>query len=133
VVELRQAVGRCDGLVIVTPEYNYGMPGVLKNALDWVSRPYRQSAIVGKPVLAISVSPAVTGGVRAQGQLHMTLLGMSARIVPGPQVVIGSARDKIRDGCLIDEATLAFARDAIGRLLDEIRMLGLLADASTRA
>lgn len=123
VVALRQAVAASDGLVIVTPEYNYGMSGVLKNALDWLSRPYGKSAMVGKPALVISVSPAITGGVRAQGQLHMTLLGMSARIVPGPQVVIGSARDKIRDGVLTDEATLAFTRAAIERLLAEIRML----------
>jgi chromate reductase, NAD(P)H dehydrogenase (quinone) len=123
VVALRQAVAASEGLVIVTPEYNYGMPGVLKNALDWLSRPYGKSAMVGKPALVISVSPAITGGVRAQGQLHMTLLGMSARIVPGPQVVIGSARDKIRDGVLVDEATLAFTRAAVERLLAEIRML----------
>jgi len=126
VVDLRRAVDRSDGVVIVTPEYNHGMSGVLKNALDWLSRPYGRSAMKGKPTLVISVSPSVIGGVRAQAQVFMTLLGMTARIPPGPQVVIGSARDKIRDGVLVDEATLNFVRDAVVRLAEEIRMLRML-------
>jgi chromate reductase len=127
VVELRRAATKSDGLVIVTPEYNYGMSGVLKNALDWISRPYGKSSMMGKPALVISVSPATTGGVRAQGQVFMTLLGIGARIPPGPQVVIGNAREKIRDGRLTDEPTLAFARDAVGRLVEEIGMLQTVA------
>lgn len=103
--------------MIATPEYNHGIPGVLKNALDWASRPLGRSALTGKPVLVISVSPAFTGGVRAQAQANETLLAIQSRPVPGPQVVIGNVADKIRDGQLIDESSLRFALSAIDRLI----------------
>jgi chromate reductase len=106
-----------DGVVIVTPEYNHGMPGVLKNALDWASRPFGQSVLIDKPVLVISVSPAFTGGVRAQAQVNETLLAIQARVVSGPQVVIGNIGDKIRNGLLVDEACLDFALGALDRLI----------------
>jgi chromate reductase len=71
--------------MFATPEYNHGIPGVLKNALDWASRPLRRSVLMDRPVLVMSVSPAFTGGVRAQAQVHETLLAIPARIVTGPQ------------------------------------------------
>ena len=114
---LRQAIADADGVVIVTPEYNYGMPGVLKNALDWASRPYGKSALNGKPVLVISNSPAFTGGVRAHQQVNDTLLAIPANLVGGAQVVIGTVGEKIRDGKLADEAVLKFALGAIGKLV----------------
>jgi chromate reductase len=113
----RKAVAESDGVVIATPEYNHGIPGVLKNALDWASRPLGRSALTGKPVLVISVSPAFTGGVRAQAQANETLLAIQSRPVPGPQVVIGNVADKIRNGQLIDESSLRFALSAIDRLI----------------
>jgi chromate reductase len=112
----RDAIATSDGVVIVTPEYNHGMPGVLKNALDWASRPFGQSVLIDKPVLVISVSPAFTGGVRAQAQINETLLSISARIVAGAQVVIGGAAAKIRDG-MIDRSHLGFTLDALERLV----------------
>ena len=113
----RQAVAESDGVVIATPEYNHGIPGVLKNALDWASRPLGRSALTGKAVLVISVSPAFTGGVRAQAQANETLLAIQSRPVLGPQVVIGNVADKIRDGRLTDEPSLRFALSAIDRLI----------------
>src|SRR6202012_5271462 len=113
VVKFRDAIKNSDGIVIVTPEYNHGIPGVLKNALDWASRPFGQSVLMGKPVLVISVSPAFTGGVRAHYQVNETLHAIQARAVRGPQVVIGSASEKIRDGRLVDEVTLRFALTAV--------------------
>ncbi|WP_024509416.1 NAD(P)H-dependent oxidoreductase [Bradyrhizobium sp. ARR65] len=115
--DFRQAIGASDGVVIVTPEYNHGIPGVLKNALDWASRPFGRSVLIGKPVLAMSVSPAFTGGVRAHAQVNETLLAIQARIVPGPQVVIGSVAEKIRDGILVDESCQRFALAALDRLI----------------
>jgi chromate reductase len=112
----RQAVASSDGIVISTPEYNHGMPGPLKNVLDWASRPHGKSALTGKPTLIISSSPAFTGGVRAQSQLNETLLAMQAVIIPGPQVVIGGVGDKVSDGRLVDQPSLAFALTAIDRL-----------------
>jgi len=114
---LRDAIARADGLVIVTPEFNYGLPGVLKNALDWASRPHGASALIGKPVVTISASPAFTGGVRAQAQLNETLLGTQSRLVGGPQVVIGEVHNKIENGRLIDRASLDFALGAVSGLL----------------
>src|SRR5260370_24625455 len=113
----REAIGASDGVVIVTPEYNHGIPGVLKNALDWASRPFGDSALLRKPILTISVSPAFTGGVRAHAQLNETLLAVQAHIVPGPQVVIGGVAEKIKDGILIDESCRRFALAAVDRLI----------------
>ncbi len=117
---LRDAIGQADGLVIVTPEFNYGMPGVLKNALDWASRPYGAAPLIGKPVVTISASPAFTGGVRAQAQLNETLLATQSRLVGGPQVVIGEVHNKVVDGRLIDRASLDFALGAVSGLLKAI-------------
>jgi chromate reductase len=116
VAAFRRAIHGSDGVVIATPEYNHGIPGVLKNALDWASRPFGQAALTGKPVLVISSSPAFTGGVRAQAQANETLLAIQALPVLGPQVVIGGVADKVRDGELGDENSLQFAISAIARL-----------------
>jgi chromate reductase, NAD(P)H dehydrogenase (quinone) len=110
--QLRTAIAESDGAVIVTPEYNHGIPGVLKNALDWASRP------CGKSVLAISVSPAFTGGVRAHAQVNETLLSIPACVLGGPQVVLSGIAEKIRDDALVDRASLDFAQAALGRLVE---------------
>ena len=64
--DLSEQVGDADGLLIATPEYNYGIPGVLKNAIDWLSRPAFKSVLAGKPVAIIGASPSVVGTARAQ-------------------------------------------------------------------
>ena len=116
----RSSIAASDGVVIVTPEYNHGIPGVLKNALDWASRPLNRSALVEKPVVVISVSPAFTGGVRAQANVHDTLLAMGARIVGGPQIVIGSVSEKVVRGEFADRASLSFALGRINRMVKDI-------------
>lgn len=121
VKDFRDAIAASDAVLLVTPEFNYGVPGPLKNALDWASRPYGKSALIGKPYLVISQSPAFTGGVRAQAQLNETMLGIQAVPVPGPQVVIGLIADKVRDGMLVDEPSLAFVRAALDRLVTSLR------------
>lgn len=105
------------GLIIVTPEYNHGMPGVLKNALDWASRPYGNSVLIEKPVLVISVSPAFTGGVRAHAQVNETLLSIAARLVGGAQVVIGNVSEKMSER-LLDQSFLSFAIQSVDRLIE---------------
>ena len=127
---LRDAIARSDGLVIVTPEFNYGLPGVLKNALDWASRPYGAGALLGKPVLTMSASPAFTGGVRAQAQLNETLLATQSRLVVRPQTVIGSVHEKIVDGRLVDPASLQFALGAVGGLLRQAGLANQLERAA---
>ena len=91
------------GVVIVTPEYNYGIPGGLKNALDWLSRPGFKSVFAGKRVAVLSVSPSVTGGVRAQGALKTVLGGMVAQVFPFPEVCLaGALAARGDDGGLAD-------------------------------
>lgn len=119
---LKTAIAQSDGLVICSPEYNYGMPGLLKNALDWASRPGFKSPLRDKPALIMTSSPAYTGGARAQHQLRETLAAALARVVARPQVVIAGVHEKIRDGRLVDEAAVKFAGDAIDDLLREIQL-----------
>lgn len=118
VLALRNAIANADGLVISTPEYNHGVPGVLKNALDWASRPSGRSVLSRKPTLVISNSPAFTGGVRAHAQLNGSLLSADALIAPGRQVVLGGIASKICHGLFVDMAYLSFALDAVVRLVD---------------
>ncbi|MGY3609632.1 MULTISPECIES: NADPH-dependent FMN reductase [unclassified Bradyrhizobium] len=112
----RNAIDSSDGVVIVTPEYNHGIPGVLKNALDWASRPFGRSVLIDKPVLVITVSPAFTGGVRAHAQVNETLLSIPARILTGPQVVLGGIASKMKDG-IVDPSFLSFTLEALNRLV----------------
>jgi chromate reductase, NAD(P)H dehydrogenase (quinone) len=121
VCALRSAVETTEGVIMVSPEYNHGMSGVLKNGLDWASRPYGRSVLRGKPVLTMTASPAFTGGVRAQQQMNETLASIPARLVPRPQIVIESVHEKVRDGRLVDDATLRFALAGVDDLLEEIR------------
>lgn len=122
VLALRETIASADGLIISTPEYNHGIPGVLKNALDWASRPSGKSCLQDKATLIISSSPAFTGGARVHAQLNETMLAVDALILPGRQIIIGSVAEKIRDdGQFVDIANLSFAADAIRRLIDVCR------------
>jgi chromate reductase, NAD(P)H dehydrogenase (quinone) len=120
---LKEAIAASDGLVIATPEYNHGMSGVLKNALDWASRPAYASPLKNKPVLLVTSSPGYVGGARAHAQMQETLASALARVIARPQVVIAGVAQKIVDGRLVDEATLKFCLEAIDDLLAEIRLL----------
>ena len=115
---LKQLISSCDGILISTPEYNHGIPGVLKNALDWVSRPAFESCFKDKPVSIISCSKAFTGGVRAQYQLRETLVSMHAQLVMGPEVVVGGVHRNFRDESYTDEAGLALMLKVLNRLRD---------------
>jgi chromate reductase len=112
---------------MISPEYNHGMSGVLKNALDWASRPHGRSVLKSKPVLTMTASPAFTGGVRAQQQMNETLASIPARPVFRPQIVIGGVHEKVRDGRLIDQTALSFALEGVGDLIEEIRAATLFA------
>jgi chromate reductase len=125
---LKSAIGQADGIVLCSPEYNHGMSGVLKNALDWVSRPAFNSPLKNKACLTMTASPAYVGGARAQAQMLDTLSSALARVVVRPQVVIGSVMQKIAGGRLVDEDTIQFCLAAIDDLLKEIRLLSLQTD-----
>ena len=120
VLELRQAIAAADGLVIVSPEYNYGMSGVLKNALDWASRPAYKSVLKGKPVLIISNSPGALGGARAQIQLRQTLFGTLSRVVARPEIVVAHVATKLTEGRLTDEPTRTLFKEGLADLAAEV-------------
>ena len=102
-------VAAADGVVFVTPEYNYSIPGVLKNAIDWASRPAYQSIFKEKPCFIISVSGGALGGVRAQAHLKYVLNGMLAKPFACQEILVPQANQKVVDEHLADEAILAFA------------------------
>ena len=127
---LRSAIDASDGVIIISPEYNHGMSGVLKNALDWASRPYGLSVLKRKPVLTMTASPAFIGGVRAQQQMNETLASIPARPVFRPQIVIGGVHEKVRDGRLIDQTALSFALEGVDDLIEEIRAASIVRAAA---
>lgn len=119
---LRDQVAAADALIIASPEYNYTMSGVIKNIIDWLSRPYGKAAVVGKPVLIITTSPGSTGGVRAQSPIRSTLAAIGAYPLGGAEVIISAVDKKITDGRFTDEANLAFIAQSLERLKAEIRV-----------
>jgi chromate reductase, NAD(P)H dehydrogenase (quinone) len=122
---LKTAIAQSDGIVLCSPEYNHGMSGVLKNALDWASRPAFNSPLRNKTCLTMTASPSYVGGARAHTQLQETLSSALARVVVRPQVVIAGVMQKIAGGRLVDEETIQFCLTAIDDLLQEIRLMSL--------
>lgn len=111
---LKARIAAADGLLIATPEYNYGIPGVLKNALDWASRPAYRSVLAQKPVAILGVANGLIGTARAQGQLKQVLLGTVSQVFPYPEVAIGQAARRFDEqGRLVDPET----RDHLARML----------------
>ena len=108
VATLKDAVARADALLLACPEYNGGITGVLKNAIDWISRPgiARSSApLAGKRACIVGASPGATGTVRAQDQLRLVLRRAGAVVEPQGEVLVFQAHTKIADGRLADERT----------------------------
>lgn len=117
VVELKQKVRAADAILFVTPEYNYSIPGVLKNAVDWASRPYGDSAWNGKPVAVMGASAGMLGSARAQYHLRQTFVFLNMTAVNQPEVMIANAATRFDDqGRLSDDRT----RTLISQLLDEL-------------
>lgn len=111
-------VQAADGVVFVTPEYNYSIPGVLKNAIDWASRPAYASVFRDKPCFVITVSGGALGGVRAQAHLKYVLNGILARVHPGKEVVVPQANAKVVEGVLRDPDVMTFTEAEFTPFLD---------------
>jgi chromate reductase len=94
VADLRARIRAADGLLLVTPEYNYGVPGVLKNAIDWASRPAATSPLKRKPVAIAGAAPGAFGSVRAQLSLRQTLLWTDSDVVGKPELMVFQARER---------------------------------------
>lgn len=116
VARLREALGSADALLFATPEYNSSVPGALKNALDWVSRPLASNPLRFVPAAVVGASTGAFGAVWAQAELRKVLGAMGARVVEG-DVALGYAHQKFDDdGNLTDED----AREQLVALLDEL-------------
>lgn len=120
VAQARLSIAESDAVFIVTPEFNHGLPGVLKNTLDWLSRPAFTSCMAGKPVLFLTLSPGALGGVRAQYQMRETLASMLCQLVPLPEIAITHVADKIVDGELVDASTLDFMGQQLQRFISAL-------------
>ncbi len=108
VEELRQRIQSADGVLFASPEYNFGIPGMLKNLLDWLSRG-ENPPLARKPVALLSAATGPLGGARVQYDLRRVLLGMDAMVLQKPEVFIGQAASKFSDqGACSDEVTRAF-------------------------
>lgn len=117
VTEFKEQIKAADAILFVTPEYNYSIPGVLKNAIDWASRPYGDSAWQGKPVAIMGASVGVFGTARAQYHLRQCFVFLDMRAVNQPEVMIGKAHERFdKEGNLTDETS----KKLIGKLLGEL-------------
>jgi chromate reductase len=123
VAAFKAAIRGADALLIATPEYNFGVPGVLKNAVDWASRPPRASALHGKPTAIMGASPGMLGTARAQMALRQSLLFTQTPVLPAPELLVARCAEKF---------------DAAGRLIDErtrehlVRLLAALVEWAAR-
>lgn len=124
VLDMAEQIRAADGLIIVTPEYNYSMPGVLKNALDWLSRVTPQP-LARKPVALQTVSPGAIGGARAQYHLRQSLVFLDAFVLNRPEVMIGQAMSKFDTDrmALTDQPTRAYLTRQITTLADLARQV----------
>lgn len=114
---MKARVRESDAILIATPEYNYSIPGVLKNAIDWASRPYGDNAWDGKPVAIMGASIGVTGTARAQYHLRQVFVYLNMHPVNRPEVMISSAAQRFDDhGHLVDGTS----RKLVGQLLEEL-------------
>ncbi len=111
VVAFKQAIAAADGVLIATPEYNHGVPGVVKNAIDWASRPARGAPLGGKPVGLIGASPGQTGTARGQSQLRQAFEFTNSYCMPQPEILVFRAHEKFdAAGNLTDEKTAQYLR-----------------------
>ena len=96
---LRNAVEQADAVVVITPEYNGTIPGLLGNAIDWLSRPYAAGVLRGKPVVAVAASPGAVGGARAIVSLR-TVLGNAGAVLVGPPITVDAVNERLEGPAL---------------------------------
>jgi chromate reductase len=122
VAELKAKIRAADGVLLVTPEYNYSIPGVLKNAIDWASRPYGDSAWNGKPVAVMGASIGALGSARAQYHLRQCFVFLDMDAVNQPEVMIGNAQQRFdAQGNLVDETSRKLISGILEALAGKIR------------
>ena len=124
VVELKRSIRAADAILLVTPEYNYSIPGVLKNAIDWASRPYGDNSWEGKPVAVMGASIGALGTARAQYHLRQVFVFLNMQAVNRPEVMISNAAERFDEqGNLKDEKTGKQIRSLLESLVEWARQL----------
>ena len=129
--ELREAIADADAVLIATPEYNASLPGVLKNALDWASRPHATNPLRGKPAAVIGASTGMFGAVWAQAEARKVLATIGARVVDA-ELPVPEADERFRDGRLADPEVEERLAEVVAELVEaaEARAAGLAARAA---
>jgi chromate reductase len=125
VSEFAEAIRSADGIIVVSPEYNFSIPGGLKNALDWVSR-LEDQPFASKPVAIQSASPSRLGGGRVQYHLRQVMVFLDALVLNKPEVFVSNVAGKVDEetGELTDETTKKFLRQQLAAFADFIRRVG---------
>jgi chromate reductase len=124
VKEFKAKIRKADALLIASPEYNYSIPGVLKNAIDWASRPYGDNAFEGKPVAVMSASIGRLGGARAQYHLRQSFVFLNMHPLNRPEVMMSFAGDNVdADGNVANEQTRQLIRELLEALVQWTRKL----------
>ena len=124
VTEFKSKIREADAILVATPEYNYSVPGVLKNAIDFASRPYGDNPFDDKPVAIMSASIGMLGGARAQYHLRQMFVFLNMHPVNGPEVIVTFAQNKFdANGKLIDENTSKFLKQLLQNLTNWTRRL----------
>ncbi|MCX5805990.1 MAG: NAD(P)H-dependent oxidoreductase [Proteobacteria bacterium] len=126
VKEFKQKIRAADAILIATPEYNYSVPGVLKNAIDWASRPYGDNVFSGKPLALMGASIGMLGTARAQYHLRQTLVFLNVYPLNQPEIMIPFVEQKIdENGNLADEKTRSKIKELIESLISWTKRLNL--------
>jgi chromate reductase len=120
VVDLKARIRAADAVLFSTPEYNYSIPGVLKNAIDWASRPYGDNAWDGKPVAIMGASPGVLGTARCQYHLRQSFLNLNVVAVTRPEVMLGNAMERFDADLRLTDAK---SRELVARLIEALAAL----------
>lgn len=119
---LKDVVEAADGVVIATPEYNRSIPGVLKNAIDWLSRPYGKNSFAKKPVLVAGVSSGKIGAALAQAHLRQVLLYLDADVIGQPELHLGPAKELFdQEGNIANDSTKELLSKALVTLKSRVR------------
>ena len=124
VKEFKTRIREADAILIATPEYNYSVPGVLKNAIDWASRPYGDNPFDGKAVAIMSASVGMLGGARAQYHLRQIFVFLNMYPINRPEIIVPFAQDKFdASGKLLDDNTSKFLGQLLHNLANWTRKL----------
>ncbi|HYA93287.1 MAG TPA: NAD(P)H-dependent oxidoreductase [Thermodesulfobacteriota bacterium] len=133
VKEFKAKIRAADAILIATPEYNYSIPGVLKNAIDWASRPYGDNAFEGKPVAVMGASIGTLGTARAQYDLRRSFVFLNMLPLNQPEVMVAFAQDKVdSNGRVTDEKTRKRIKELLENLVSWTRRTRLSEEIKTK-